>query len=196
MTICLHGIGSISNSSTYKLQELDYCDSFFTDDQTLGKAVEIEFALTKVINKTEYLDYSGSSNYSGIWIPTSSHGSLNDQLTYQQRGPFLRYLSTQNTVFITFLETKFYMMNEEKPIARNGEILFHNILFTTTIIGLFALAFLVFKLTFMPIIQWFIRREISLVKFCKKRRDVQENKRNGEQDKQDIAVQNTIIRRF
>lgn len=145
---------------------MNYCEAFNVSDQAIAQSTEIEFAMTKVINRTEYLDYSDSKNFSGIWIPTSSHGSLDDHISYDQRGSFLRYLSTQHIVTITFSETQFYLMNKQEPIARTGEILFHNILFTTTIIGIFALAFLVFKLTLMPIIQWFIRREICLFKIC------------------------------
>ncbi|CAF3589638.1 unnamed protein product [Rotaria sp. Silwood1] len=169
--ICLMGSRSASNDSSYVVQTMDYCQLFFTSDQTLSQTTEINFALTKVINRTESLDYSGSTNYSGIWIPTSTHGSLNDRLVYSQQGAFLRYLSTQHTLIITFSETEFYVINRQEPISRMGEILFHNILFTTTIIGIFALAFLVFKLTFMPIVEWIIRHEKLLLHFCKLRKE-------------------------
>ena len=162
--ICITGPRMTSNDSSYIVQELKYCESFTSLDQTIAQSTQIYFAMTKVINQTEFLDYSGSTNFSGIWIPTSTHGALNDHISYDQRGPFLRYFSTQHTITIAFSETQFYVMNKQEPIARQGEILFHNILFTTTIIGIFALAFLVFKLTLMPIIQWCIRREACLFK--------------------------------
>ena len=158
------GPGTVNSTSTYIAQELQYCQSFSTSDQTIGETTEVFFALTKVINRTELLDYSDSSKYSGIWIPTTTHGSLNDRLAYVQWGPFLRYLSTQHILIIEFSETQFYVINKQEPIARTGEILFHNVLFTTTIIGIFALAFLLFKLTFMPIIQFIIARNKSLLK--------------------------------
>ncbi|CAF4736103.1 unnamed protein product [Rotaria sp. Silwood1] len=129
------------------------------------------------INLTESLHYSDSTNYSGIWIPTSTHGSLNDHVAYLQRGQFLRYLSTQHTLTITFSETEFYVINKQQPIARSGEVIFHNILFTTTVIGIFALAFLLFKLTFIPIVKWIIRHEKFLLKFCKlRKKKLTENK--------------------
>jgi hypothetical protein len=167
LLICLTGPRMSSNDSSYVVQEMNYCEPFIVSGQTIGQLTQIEFAMTKVINRTDYLDYSGSTNFSGIWIPTSSHGSLDDHLAYQQRGSFLRLLITQHIVTITLSETQFYLMNKQEPIARKGEVLFHNILFTTTIIGIFALAFLVFKLTLMPIVQWFIRREICVFKFCR-----------------------------
>lgn len=160
-----------SNDSSYVVQMIEYCQLFFTVDQTLGQTTTIDLTLTKVINRTESLDYSGRVNYSGIWIPTSTHGSLNDHIVYQQRGKFLRYLSTQHTLIIDFSETNFYVINKQEPISRMGEIFFHNILFTTTIIGIFALAFLVFKLTFMPIMKWMIRHEKFLFSCCKLRQN-------------------------
>lgn len=165
--VCLTGPSTRTNDSLYILQEMNYCESFYTSNDTLGQTTKLYFALTKVINRTDSLDYSGSNNYSGIWIPTSTHGSLDDHVMYQQRGDFLRYLSTQQTVIISFSETQFYVSNTQQPIARTGEVIFHNILFTTTILGIFALAFLLFKLTFMPIVQCLIKHELLLFKYCK-----------------------------
>jgi hypothetical protein len=168
--ICLTGARSTSNDSSYVVQKLDYCQLFSTSNQTLGETSEIDFILTKVINRTESLDYSGSMNYSGIWIPTSTHGSLDDHLVYDQQGAFLRYLSTQQTLIVSFSETLFYVINRQEPTSRMGEIVFHNVLFTTTIIGIFALAFLLFKLTFMAILQWMIEREIGILQCFKLRK--------------------------
>ena len=163
--ICLMGPRNTSNDSSYVVQQMEYCQLYYTSDQTLSETTEIYFALTKVINRTESLDYSGSTNHSGIWIPTSTHGSLNDRLAYLQRGAYLRYLSTQHILIISFSETQFYVMNTQEPISRMGEVLFHNVLFTTTVIGIFALTFLIFKLTFMPIVEWIINCEVSLLPF-------------------------------
>ncbi|CAF2521224.1 unnamed protein product [Rotaria sp. Silwood2] len=151
--ICLTGPLSTKNDSAYVVQKLDYCQPFYTFDQTIGQTTEINFALTKVINRTESLDYSDLTNYSGIWIPTSTHGSLNDRLVYLQRGTFLRYLSTQHTLIISFSETQFYVINKQQPIARRGEIIFHNILFTTTVI-----------------VTWIIKHDKFLLKLCQLRK--------------------------
>ncbi|UJR29139.1 hypothetical protein I4U23_010353 [Adineta vaga] len=167
--ICLTGPRMTSNDSTYIVQKMNYCELFSSSDQTLGESTEIEFSLTKVINRTETLDYGSIVNYTGIWIPTSSHGALNDRVAYAKRGAFLRYLSTQQTLIINFQETPFYVMNKQEPIARVGEILFHNVLFTTTVIGIFTLVFLVLKLTFMPIGMWIIKHELFLAQLLKLR---------------------------
>lgn len=165
--VCLTGPSSRANDSVYIVQEMNYCESFYTSNDTLGQSTHLYFALTKVINRTDLLDYSGSSNFSGIWVPTSTHGSLNDHVMYEQRGDFLRYLPTQQTITISFSETQFYVSNTQQPISRMGEVIFHNILFTTTILGIFALAFLVFKLIFVPIGKCLAKQELFLFKTLK-----------------------------
>lgn len=165
--ICLTGPSSQTNDSSYIVQELNYCESFHSGNQTLGQTTEFYFAMTKIINRTDFLDYSSSSNYSGIWIPTVTHGALDDHVMLDQRGAFSRYLYTQHTIIVRFSETQFYVSNSQQPISRMGEVIFHNILFTTTILGIFALAFLIFKLTFMPIIKCIIKNQMCLIRFCK-----------------------------
>jgi hypothetical protein len=162
LLICLTGPNSTSNDLTYVVKEMNYCELFGTREQTIGQTTSFYFGMTKVINETDALDYSGSADYSGIWIPTSTYGSLDDHIMYSQRGNYLRYLSTQHTVIITLAETNFYINNQQQPIARTGEVIFHNILFTTTIIGIFTLAFVIFKLTFMPILLIFLKRPTTL----------------------------------
>lgn len=165
-------------TSHFKVNQLNYCQSFYSLDQTISQTFDVQLALTRVINRTEYLDYSSTNNFSGIWIPTSSHGSLNDRLAYEQHGSYLRYLSTRNLLTIKLIETDFYILNQQKPIARYGEIIFHNILFTTTIIGIFALAFVLFKLTLMPLVQWSINRELLCLKIFKRGNKTSDNKQS------------------
>ena len=161
----------------YTVQNMDYCELFYVSNHTLAQTMKINFALTKVINRTEWLDYSGSFNYSGIWIPTSTHGQLNDYLAYLHGGAYLRYLSTQHTLTVTFTETEFYVINQQEPIARTGETIFHSVLFTTTLIGVFALVLLVFKLVLMPVVRGIIKCKKSLSKYHKpsKKELIEEN---------------------
>ena len=44
----------------------ELCEAFTVSDQTIAQVIAIEFTTTKVVNRTEYLDYSGSTNFSGI----------------------------------------------------------------------------------------------------------------------------------
>jgi len=57
--------------------------------------------------------------------------SLYIHCRYEQRGDFLRYLSTQKILIISFDEIQSYVMNKQEPIARMSEVFFHNVLFTT-----------------------------------------------------------------
>jgi hypothetical protein len=124
---------------------MNYCEFFSSPSQTLAQTTTLSFGMTKVINQTDALDYSGSSKYTGIWIPTSTHGSLDDHIMYDQRGSYLRYLSRQSTIIITLSETLFYINNEQQPIARTGEVIF-----------------LLFKLTFMPILTVLVKHQALL----------------------------------
>jgi hypothetical protein len=87
--------------------------------------------------------------------------SLHIHCRYEQRGDFLRYLSTENILIISFDETQFYVMNKQEPIARMSAVFFHNVLFTKTVISIFALAFLIVKLTFTPIVRWIVNHAVS-----------------------------------
>ncbi|UJR07360.1 hypothetical protein I4U23_011646 [Adineta vaga] len=167
--ICLTGANSTTNDSVYTVQELKFCQLFSTSEQTLGQTTKISFILTKVINRTDVLDYSGSGYYSGRWIPTTTYELLNDALAYKQQGNYLRYLATQQILKISFSETQFYVINEQQPIVRTNEMLFHGILFTTTIIGLFALAFVIIRLSLLPLMKWMMERKVHRLQFWRKK---------------------------
>ena len=172
MFVCLTGIPVSQNDLSYVVQDVDYCQLFSTFNETIGQTVKINFAMTKVINRTESLSYDGITIYSGIWIPTATHGILDHHLSYSEREAFLRYLSTQHRIIISFSETEFYVINQQAPIARKNEVLFHNILFATTAIGLFALGFLLFKLILMPIIKAIMKHEKFLLKYLKSEKEI------------------------
>ncbi|CAF0947172.1 unnamed protein product [Adineta steineri] len=167
--ICLMGDNSTSNNSLYTVQQLKFCQLFSTDNQTISQNTEISFILTKTINITDTLDYNSASLYSGIWIPTSTYALLSDFLAYNQQGDYIRYLGTQHTLTIIFSETQFYVVNEQQPIVRRNEMIFHGVLFTTTILGLFALGFLVLKLTLITALKWIINRIIQRPPCCRKK---------------------------
>ncbi|CAF0757328.1 unnamed protein product [Adineta steineri] len=167
--ICLMGDNSTSNDSLNTVQQLKFCQLFSTDNQTISQNTEISFILTKTINITDPLDYNSASVYSGIWIPTSTYALLSDFLAYNQQGDYIRYLGTQHTLTIIFSETQFYVVNEQQPIVRRNEMIFHGVLFTTTILGLFALGFLVLKLTLITALKWIINRIIQRPPCCRKK---------------------------
>ncbi len=170
--ICIYGPSTIREESHSSIKELATCQLLYNAYQTMPQTSYVNLDFTKSINRTEGLEQDDPATYSGIWIPTLTIKSLNDELAYAQQGTFIRYLSSQQILFIDISETQFYIKNIQEPIARSGEILFHNILFSTVCIELFGLAFLIFKLALLPLLQW------SALKLENRRRKNQTSKRN------------------
>jgi hypothetical protein len=59
--------------------------------------------------------------------------TLTDDLLFSQKGNFSRYLLTQMTLVVDIIESEFYMINTQEPIARTYEITFNTILFSSKI---------------------------------------------------------------
>lgn len=60
----------------------------------------------------------------------------------------------QLTLLIT--ETSYYILNEQSPIARLPEIIYHDFIFITMIIGMFVLIFVIVEVLFLPCIAFLI----------------------------------------
>ncbi len=63
--------------------------------------------------------------------------------------------STELTIIIS--ETSYYIKNRQLPIAKLREIIFHTLLFTVVCIEIFRLIILLFKLTFLPLLNFITR---------------------------------------
>ncbi|CAF1184311.1 unnamed protein product [Adineta ricciae] len=152
--ICVLG-PSMNHSASYSsIQQLSFCEMISNDDQTISQHTSVQLDFTKVINRTESLYDNDPVVFSGIWIPTVTIKSFNDRIAYEQQGDYIRYLSSRQILSIDFSETQFYIRNIQEPIAKSGEIIFHNILFSTVCIELFGLAYLLFKLVLFPAVHW------------------------------------------
>ena len=151
--ICINGPSATRNESHSTVKELAFCQLMFTADQTMSQSINVKLDFTKIINRTEGQQTDAPATYSGIWIPTITTKSLNDRVAYEQQGTHLRYLPAQQIFSFEFTETQFFIKNTQEPIARSGEIIFRNILFSTVSIELFGLAFLLFKLALMPLLK-------------------------------------------
>lgn len=62
-------------------------------------------------------------------------------------------LKQRQTLIISLSETQFYIQNIQEPIAPQAKIVFQNIPFVTTAIGIYALAFQIIHLTLVPLYQ-------------------------------------------
>jgi hypothetical protein len=85
---------------------------------------------------------------------------------------------TWTTLTIINSETSFCIRNHQSPIAKQPEIVFHNLLFTIVCLEIFGLIFLFFKLALFPLGK-------SFVEFYHRRNRIQpfmnENKGKKEQ---------------
>lgn len=160
---CLSGPEHIESSS-YVVRSLHICEFFGQTNETLGRKPHINLVLTKVINKTEPLVVGDRILFSGIFVPTVTTEGISDEFLYNIQGEYKRYLFTYTFLAIDLSETQFYILNRQDPIVREGEMIFHNILFTIAVIEMFGFTFLIFKLIIIPLIRWLTAR------FCNKTR--------------------------
>jgi hypothetical protein len=102
----------------------------------------------------------------GVWQTTFIGSELSDQLLYNRRGEYHRYLNTETVLTIVLNENHFYVENDQRPIARTAEANFHTVLFVSLALEMFCLTFLTFKLIFVPLYR-LIRGRIRLCMHAK-----------------------------
>lgn len=143
-------------SSTQILQDLNFSQIFSQSGRMLGQNVNIDLQLTKVINDTSSLVSGGDETISGIWS-----GSFTTNY-YESFFAASDYLNTtpQTSTYVTIVigETSYYILNQQDPISRLPEIIFHNFLITIVTLELFGLLFLIFKLVIKPQKNFFVRK--------------------------------------
>ena len=106
----------------------------------------------------------GVTKSAGIWQTTFLGSELSDQLLYNRRGEYHRYLSTETVLVITLNENHFYVENDQEPIARKAEANFHTILFVSLALEMFCLTFLMSKLIFVPVFRLLERRILLCIR--------------------------------
>ena len=88
------------------------------------------------------------SDFSGIYIPTFT---VDMNSLFLSNDQYVLSKLTLTTLTIDISETPYYVKNLQQPIARQSEIIFHNLLFTVVCLEIFGLVFLLYKLAFKPI---------------------------------------------
>ncbi|CAF1310768.1 unnamed protein product [Adineta steineri] len=154
LRLCLHGKSSVEDedSAVHDLHELDVCTLFYTNNQTIGLSTDFIVRLIKVINVTKPLKRNDRTLYGGIWTPFITYTDiLSDELYFAEKGEYLRYSSKQKTINIHFEEEIYFVQNNQAPIIRRGALFFHTVLFSFSLIEIFAMIFLLYKLWFHPI---------------------------------------------
>lgn len=122
------------------------------------------YVLVKIINRTANLIADGSAKSSGVWQTAFVGSELSDQLLYNRRGEYHRYLPQATVLKIALNENHFYVENYQEPIARQSEANFHTFLFVSLSLELFCLTFLIFKLLVVPLFRLLERRLLQCVR--------------------------------
>ncbi|CAF1107187.1 unnamed protein product [Rotaria sordida] len=143
-----------NKSSTAILQDLGFSQTFNQSGGILGQDVRITLQLTKVINNTNPLITGDDEALSGIWIGSflvNYDESFMTNTSYLNAPP-----KTSTNLTLTISETPYYILNEQSPIARLPEIIYHDFLYITMIIGMFVLIFVIAEVMILPCVSWLI----------------------------------------
>ncbi|UJR19701.1 hypothetical protein I4U23_022835 [Adineta vaga] len=154
LRLCLNGQSDAETEdfTLHQLHELDVCTLFYTKNQTIGLSTSFVVRLIKVINVTKPLKRNDKTYYDGIWAPFIIYTDiLSDESYFAENGEYLRYSSQQTTLNIQFNEELYFVQNNQSPIIRRGALFFHTVLFSFSLIEVFGMIFLLYKLWFHPI---------------------------------------------
>jgi hypothetical protein len=148
--VSLNGSSVISDDFRYTLMEVNFASTFVPNslDEVLSPSTFFTLTLTPIINRTDPLNSNDFPTYSGIW---SSSFNVNKDELFSEETRYTLYQRTYTNVTISIVESLFYVSNQEKPIARQSEIIFRNLLFTIVLLELFGLLFLLNKLLIIPL---------------------------------------------
>jgi hypothetical protein len=137
-------------NSVYTLVDLLFAQTLSVNGRLLTQQPSCTFQLTKVINKTYPLEAGGETHFSGLWLPSISEGL--DQM-FVDDNEFKYGTSSSTVLSIVMIETSSYVLNTQRPITDEDELIFTNLLFTIVCLEIFGLGFLIFKLMIIPIIK-------------------------------------------
>jgi hypothetical protein len=150
----ISGSGEIDGEADLTLKQLNFSQTFSQTTMMLGQTPHISLKLTKVINQTLPLVDGGPEEYDGLWIGSFT---INYYDSFVSETDYMLSTSTPSTETIltmTISETDNYILNEQDPIAKQDEIIFHNLLFTIVILEIFGIIFLIFKLMLVPLLSF------------------------------------------
>ncbi|CAM4809537.1 unnamed protein product [Rotaria magnacalcarata] len=158
LRICFNGPSTSQSNGKYTIQMLNFCQFFFTINETLTVNLIVSVKMTKIVNRTAPLSKTNDVILTGRWLPTLTVNTLADALLFEQQGQYRRYLSNQIVLVVDLTESEFYLENSQEPIARPNEIIFQTVLFSMLCLELFGLLFLIFKLLISPFIPIVVQR--------------------------------------
>ncbi len=152
-----------SSKSNYLVRELNFIQPFFLFNGTLAYDPNIEFQLTRIINETDPLDNSGTYYYTALWSPVSTASTSDLFFTFDD---YIYYGLLKTSFSISLSEMTYYVMNVQQPIAKEAEVIFHDLLFTIVCFELFGLIFITIKLVCLPLfnsMRQFVEKHSNLI---------------------------------
>ena len=158
LRVGLEGAGANTGRSTLKV--LNFSQSIALDGQLLASNLPITLQVTKVINQT--LPMTGDqSDFAAVYIPTFNVDIHSLFLNDEQ---YIRLAMASTILTVIVNETPFYVKNTQQPIAKQSEIVFHNILFFIVCLELFGLFFLTYKLLLRPLVSKVLPRFLNKIR--------------------------------
>ena len=163
MRVCLTGVNRTTADGRYDVRELFACELFSDTNHSMSSEVEFDLLLTKVINRTEPLESGQPTNFAGLWIPTIIGRGATTKLMFKPVvDDYRRTFALSSTIHVQPIESQFYILNKQEPIARKFEVFFQNILFLCVVLELFGLFFLISQLLFIPMLRLCSRQ----IRYC------------------------------
>ncbi|CAF1626652.1 unnamed protein product [Adineta ricciae] len=156
--LCFSAPSDTRDEEKYTLQQLEFCQLFYVNNQTLTMNPIFAVKMTKIVNETAGFTVADDNTFSGRWIPSLTIDTLTDTLLFDENGEYIRYLFDRFTLLIEITESEFFVKNIQEPIARHTEIVLHTILFSIVFLDLFGLMFLIVKLAIVPSVEYIQRR--------------------------------------
>jgi hypothetical protein len=150
----LSGPGEIDSESSLTLKDLNFSTTFSHTAMMLGQTVTLGLKLIKVLNQTFPLVDGDPEKLDGLWIGSFT---INYYDSFVGETDYMLSTSTplmETTLTMTMTETDNYILNVEEPIARQSEIIFHNLLFTIVVLEIFGIIFLIVKLMLIPLLSF------------------------------------------
>ncbi len=174
---CCKTVNSIKCCLRYVLLALNVSSTFTPSslDLVLAPSVTFSVQMTSIINQTNPLDSDGLTIYSAIWVATYT-ARIDELFVSEDRYSF--FSRTQTNLSATISESTYYVKNEQEPIARQTEVIFHNLLFTIVVLELFGLLFLICKLFLAPLVRFLHERVHRYLQKKKQVNVINDNKDN------------------
>ncbi|CAF0873634.1 unnamed protein product [Adineta ricciae] len=133
----------------YAVQELQCSSSLHRYVEASSQSCTIKLELTRVTNVTEFLRVGDEHRFAGLWLllmKNSIDGIFHERSKAQTYAFFAMTLT-----LVMSTESLLYIVNQQTPIARSNEIIFHDRLFTIFCLELFGLLYLSIKLLYMSL---------------------------------------------